>query len=170
MNSNYPQNPEQFSQPKKSRPVRYKVFAGLGVVAGRSSSMGIVGAATGSGSKTAATATAATATPAAVPVTVTDPSGMACAALDSNGYCPPVAPAATPAATTPAAPPKPVYHKLTARKWAQIVKDPDAYQGKTYVIYGEVTQFDANTGPTESARTWAPPASTPTRSASSTTR
>ena len=33
-----------------------------------------------------------------------------------------------------------------ARTWAKIVKDPDAYVGKVYVIYGQVNQFDAATG------------------------
>lgn len=39
-----------------------------------------------------------------------------------------------------------VYKTLTARKWKKIAKDPDAYLGETYVVYGQVTQFDAATG------------------------
>lgn len=52
---------------------------------------------------------------------------------------------ATAAATTkPAAPT--VYAKLTAREWKKLAKDPDAYAGKAYIVYGVVTQFDAATG------------------------
>lgn len=47
-------------------------------------------------------------------------------------------PTPAPAATT--------YAKLTARQWLKIAKDPDAYAGRTYVVYGVVTQFDAATG------------------------
>ncbi|MET7373434.1 hypothetical protein [Micromonospora arida] len=48
-----------------------------------------------------------------------------------------------------AAPPKqkpPSYKTLTERQWKLIAKDPDGYLGKTYVVYGRVTQFDAATG------------------------
>lgn len=34
----------------------------------------------------------------------------------------------------------------TEREWAKVVKDPDAYTDKYYVVYGEITQFDAATG------------------------
>ncbi len=34
----------------------------------------------------------------------------------------------------------------STRTWAKIVKNPDAYADKYYVIYGEITQFDAATG------------------------
>jgi hypothetical protein len=44
------------------------------------------------------------------------------------------------------APPKDVYATLSSRKFKLLVKDPDSYVGKTYVLYGEVTQFDAATG------------------------
>ena len=82
-------------------------------------------------------ATAAQTTPAP---TFTDPAGNECLALDSAGYCPGNDPA-------PAAHAKRVYRKLTAHQWALIGKDPDAHAGETYIVYGEVTQFDANTGP-----------------------
>lgn len=53
----------------------------------------------------------------------------------------------TPAAVPPPKPaPKPTYKKLSARAWKLIVKNPDSYIGKTYVVYGTVTQFDAATG------------------------
>jgi hypothetical protein len=34
---------------------------------------------------------------------------------------------------------------VTKRQWAKVVKNPDAYEGKQYVIYGQVTQFDSAT-------------------------
>jgi hypothetical protein len=104
----------------------------------------VIGTVAGGGSKTPASQPssppATTASPATT--TFTDPSGLACVAPDDAGYCPGDDPA--PATTAPA--PKPVYRALTSRTWAQIAKDPDAHAGETYVVYGEVTQFDAATG------------------------
>lgn len=64
------------------------------------------------------------------------------------------APTATPAPTpkpTPAATPKPTpkltYAKLSNRAWAKIVKSPDRYIGKGYVLWACIWQFDAATGP-----------------------
>jgi hypothetical protein len=48
---------------------------------------------------------------------------------------------------TPAPTPKPTYKKLSDRSWAKLVKNPDAYMGKTYQIWGCISQFDAATGP-----------------------
>jgi hypothetical protein len=43
--------------------------------------------------------------------------------------------------------PTPVaYATLTSRAWAKVVKAPDSYIGKTYKIWGCITQFDAATG------------------------
>ncbi|MGW3859346.1 hypothetical protein [Micromonospora arida] len=56
---------------------------------------------------------------------------------------------ALPSPTEAAPPPKPKppsYKTLTERQWKLIAKDPDGYLGKTYVVYGRVTQFDAATG------------------------
>ncbi|MEV0723828.1 hypothetical protein AB0I37_13720 [Micromonospora purpureochromogenes] len=56
---------------------------------------------------------------------------------------------AAPSPTRTIAPPKPKppsYKTLGARQWKLIAKNPDAYMGKTYVVYGRVTQFDAATG------------------------
>ncbi|MET8087430.1 hypothetical protein [Micromonospora sp. NPDC005237] len=56
---------------------------------------------------------------------------------------------AAPSPTKAAPPPKPKppsYKTLTERQWKLIAKDPDSYLGKTYVVYGRVTQFDAATG------------------------
>jgi hypothetical protein len=64
-------------------------------------------------------------------------------------------PTATKAAVkpTPAPAPKPkpkpkppVAKTLGARTWQKIVKDPDSYSGKRYIVYGEIRQFDAATG------------------------
>ncbi|SCF06377.1 hypothetical protein GA0070607_5080 [Micromonospora coriariae] len=56
---------------------------------------------------------------------------------------------ASPSPTKTVPPPKPKppsYKMLSARQWKLIAKNPDAYLGKTYVVYGRVTQFDAATG------------------------
>lgn len=83
----------------------------------------------------------------------TDKSAKPAALLPTSAK--PVTPSATTAAppTTkaapPPAPPKPVkvaYKTLSEREWKLIAKNPDAYSGKTYVVYGVVTQFDAATG------------------------
>lgn len=38
------------------------------------------------------------------------------------------------------------YKELSSRNFKRLAKDPDSYIGETYVIYGEITQFDAATG------------------------
>ncbi|MEU4551862.1 hypothetical protein [Micromonospora violae] len=56
---------------------------------------------------------------------------------------------AIPSPTKAAPPPKPKppsYKTLSERQWKLIAKNPDGYLGKTYVVYGRVTQFDAATG------------------------
>jgi len=58
-------------------------------------------------------------------------------------------PAATKTSAAPKAKPSPTkltYAKLSAREWRKVAKDPDAYNGKRYVVYGMVTQFDSATG------------------------
>lgn len=43
--------------------------------------------------------------------------------------------------------PKPVsYAKLSKRAWQKVVKAPDKYEGKRYVVWACITQFDAATG------------------------
>lgn len=50
-----------------------------------------------------------------------------------------------PAPSKPA--PKPAKAKSpSSRDWAKVVKNPDSFTGKRYVIYGEVNQFDSATG------------------------
>lgn len=97
--------------------------------------IGAIGAAVDNTKKpTAADATPTTvATPTAAPTT-TAPSPT------------PAAPT-TPAKTSPPPKPKPVvYAKLTDRQWKLVAKNPDSYVGDTYIVYGQVTQFDAATG------------------------
>ncbi|MEO3743108.1 hypothetical protein [Plantactinospora sp. B5E13] len=53
-------------------------------------------------------------------------------------------PAATPTTSKPSA--RPTYRTLSARQWKLLAKDPDSYVGRTYLVYGVVTQFDAATG------------------------
>ena len=48
---------------------------------------------------------------------------------------------------TPTPAPKVTYATLTSRAWAKLVKSPDTYLGKGYVLWGCITQFDAATGP-----------------------
>jgi hypothetical protein len=47
---------------------------------------------------------------------------------------------------TPAKPKAKVYSKISERQWKRIAKNPDAYAGKSYTVYGVVTQFDSATG------------------------
>jgi len=49
-----------------------------------------------------------------------------------------------PTVVTP--PPKKVYKALSSRGFKQVAKDPDSYIGRTYIVYGEITQFDSATG------------------------
>ncbi|MGS2619527.1 hypothetical protein ACVCAH_34205 [Micromonospora sp. LZ34] len=59
----------------------------------------------------------------------------------------PTSAAPSPTKTTPPPKPKPPSYKtLSERQWKLIAKNPDAYIGETYVVYGVVTQFDAATG------------------------
>ena len=58
-------------------------------------------------------------------------------------------PAPTPVPTiapTPKPTPKMTYATLSNRAWAKLVKSPDTYTGKGYVIWGCIFQFDAATG------------------------
>ena len=52
----------------------------------------------------------------------------------------------SPSASTAPQPSKKSYKELSSRNFKLLAKDPDAYIGDTYVIYGEITQFDAATG------------------------
>lgn len=52
----------------------------------------------------------------------------------------------TQSAAPPPASAKKDYKTLSSRAFKLMAKDPDSYIGKTYVIYGEITQFDSATG------------------------
>lgn len=52
----------------------------------------------------------------------------------------------SPTASATQQPSKKSYKELSSRNFKLLAKDPDAYIGDTYVIYGEITQFDAATG------------------------
>ncbi|MEV4467374.1 hypothetical protein AB0J51_27580 [Micromonospora echinofusca] len=59
----------------------------------------------------------------------------------------PTSAAPSPTKTPPPPKPKPPSYKtLSERQWKLIAKNPDAYIGNTYVVFGRVTQFDAATG------------------------
>ncbi len=74
-------------------------------------------------------------------------------AITASPYTPTsrTAPTPTPGANvSPPAQPAPSAKKnhrsLSSHTFKLLAKDPDAYIGDTYVIYGEITQFDAATG------------------------
>jgi hypothetical protein len=50
------------------------------------------------------------------------------------------------ATTAAPAPEKKSYKTLSSRGFKLLAKNPDNYIGKTYLLYGEITQFDAATG------------------------
>lgn len=39
------------------------------------------------------------------------------------------------------------HHAVSAEQWAQIAKDPGAWKGQCVTVYGQIIQFDDNTGP-----------------------
>jgi hypothetical protein len=98
--------------------------------------------------KPPATTAAATTTPeptaAPAPEATPAPEPAAAAPEAAAPEPAPAAPAPEPAPAAPA--PKPSYKSLSARSFKLLAKNPDNYMGKTYVIYGEITQFDAATG------------------------
>lgn len=63
---------------------------------------------------------------------------------------PAAAPTPTPAPplkpSSPEAAPRTAYEPVSPREWAVIAKNPDAHAGERIVVYGVVTQFDAQTG------------------------
>ncbi|MFI6265291.1 hypothetical protein [Micromonospora sp. NPDC051006] len=76
----------------------------------------------------------------AAPTTATPTTAAPTTAAPTNA-------APSPTKTTPPPKPKPKSYKtLSERQWKLIAKNPDAYIGKTYVVFGRVTQFDAATG------------------------
>lgn len=39
------------------------------------------------------------------------------------------------------------HHAVSGGQWEQIAKDPDSYRGQCVIVYGQIIQFDSNTGP-----------------------
>ncbi len=137
-----PQTGPPAESPKKKRHYVRWTLAGVGALIVAVVVVGVAGGSDGGRPVQPVTSTSAPVAPPQT-ATFTDPNGVTCAASTDGAYCPGDEPA--PATTEPVMPV--VYHQLTAHKWALITKDPDAHAGEGYVIYGEVTQFDANTGP-----------------------
>lgn len=101
--------------------------------------IGMVIGTTAAGGGKAATSTPATQPMTAVTVTVS--------AEPEDTDDPGATAEPTEEATTDApAPEKKSYKSLSTRQFKRLAKDPDSYIGKTYIVYGEVTQFDSATG------------------------
>jgi hypothetical protein len=102
----------------------------------------LIGFASGnSNTPTSPTASAPTRSATAVSQPATSQAGSSTSAAPTE----PSASATEPAAPTPA-PAKTVYKKLSTRGFQKLAKDPDSYAGDTYIIWGEITQFDSATG------------------------
>lgn len=101
-------------------------------------------------------------TPAPTPITIyvtPEPTALAMASTQLATPAPTASPTAVPtiaptlaptpkptAAPTPRPTPKMTYATLSNRAWAKLVKSPDTYTGKGYVIWACIFQFDAATG------------------------
>lgn len=96
----------------------------------------IIAAAIASTDKQDSTATPSVATPTTVATSV----------AASPPPAPPSTKPSAPATRAQVPSAKKSYQGLSSRKFKLLAKDPDSYIGKTYLIYGEVTQFDAATG------------------------
>ncbi|MFY1689078.1 hypothetical protein [Plantactinospora sp. WMMB782] len=125
--------------PRKRKPWPWIVGGLAGIVLLCCGGLGVIGALsddpTTSTTNTSAAGTTSTTAPA--PDT-TSPAAMPTTAS-------PI-PNKTTASPKPKPAPKVTYKPLTERQWKLVVKDPDKYIGKTYIVYGVVTQFDAATG------------------------
>jgi hypothetical protein len=112
------------------------VFVALGAVAGNPDD----GSSLGAGASPVAEADP-TPTPTPTPTPNREPTAAA-EPTEASEPTPEPTPESTPDPT-----PKPEYKKLSARNWAKVVKNPDAYLGKTYQVWACITQFDSATGP-----------------------
>ena len=146
-----PSNPTgQPAAPQPSPPKRGNVLTSKPVIGIAALLVGLglgAGSAGGNQDTTSSGAPAATVT-----VTATATSEPAATAADVPADAPSTEPADEPtdeptesAAPAPE-PEKKSYRTLSSRKFKLMAKDPDSYIGKTYVIYGEITQFDSATG------------------------
>ncbi|MGC5021242.1 hypothetical protein [Micromonospora sp. DT47] len=127
-------NAPEPAMPAKHSNTRAWAVAGVALVIALGVGVAVI-AASGDDAKPAAGAMAS-ASPSTIAPTTAAPTTAA-----------PTSAAPSPTKTTPPPKPKPPSYKtLTERQWKLIAKNPDAYLGKTYVVYGRVTQFDAATG------------------------
>jgi len=107
----------------------------------------LVGIALGAGSAGGTHSTASTGAAPTVTVTATAPVEPEPTAEDEPSEEPSAETSDEPTeSAAPPAPEKKTYKTLSSRQFKLMVKDPDAYSGKTYVLYGEITQFDSATG------------------------
>ncbi|RAO24684.1 hypothetical protein ONO23_03808 [Micromonospora noduli] len=128
--------------PEKRSKVRAWVVGGIALAVILCCGGAVIGTFNGDESKpTAGASSSPAASPtSASPTTITPTTAAPTSAAPTS---------AIPSPTKAAPPPKPKppsYKTLTERQWKLIAKDPDGYLGKTYVVYGRVTQFDAATG------------------------
>ncbi len=125
-----------------SKPVIGAAALLVGVALGAGSAGGGAGA-TSAVPAPAPTVTVTTTTTATPSVPTTSPSSEPTSE-------PTVEPVSTPepeeTTTEPTKPAKKEYKTLSSRAFKKFAKDPDSHLGKTYVIYGEITQFDSATG------------------------
>ncbi|MFF5180706.1 hypothetical protein ACFY2Q_21980 [Micromonospora sp. NPDC000316] len=127
--------------PEKRSYVLVWAVGGIALAVALGCAGAVIGTVNGDGPKTTAGASSspvsgpASASPTVAPTTAAPTSAA------------PTSAAPSPTKTTPPPKPKPPSYKtLTERQWKLIAKNPDSYLGKTYVIYGRVSQFDAATG------------------------
>jgi nucleoid-associated protein YgaU len=145
--------------PRRRGGLWFAVTAAAGLVVG----FGIGAAAFGSDDDAVAAAPSVTVTQTVSAEPTVEASGTAEApdpgpVVDTPAADPvePVPPAPAPVETAPPAAPapdpapvpkvKPSYKQLSSRGFQKLVKNPDHYAGKTYTIFGAVTQFDSATG------------------------
>jgi hypothetical protein len=131
-----------------------KKRAAVGIVAGLVV-LGAIGSATASkssapGSQASNRLAAAPGTPTVVPTIRSAAATLSPTADVTATPLVVVTPEPTPKPTpkpTPEPTPAPMtYATLTSRSWARVVKAPDDYVGKGYIVWGCISQFDAATG------------------------
>jgi hypothetical protein len=130
--------PPSPTAPANRSNARTLVVGGIALVIALGVGGAVIAASSDDAKPSAATASA---TPSTVAPTTAAPTSAAPTSAAPTSAAP------SPTKTTPPPKPKPPsYATLSDRQWKLIAKNPDAYIGKTYVVYGRVTQFDAATG------------------------
>ena len=141
----YQQAPQAFGQPAAPQPPKpptrgnfftSKPAIGIGAL--------IIGLILGTGMGGGKTASDTAAPAPTITVMATETATIEATAED-DATEEPTAEATDEATEPPAAPSKKSYKSLSSRGFKLMAKDPDSYIGKTYVIYGEITQFDSAT-------------------------